>query len=198
VWEAIAQFSALTIFLLIGASGLAFLIVSYFFGELFEVFDIGGDLSADTDDGGPGFFSMKVLSVFVTAFGGVSALAVAKDYSASISTLFGLIGGIAMAGVVYYFGRLLYSQQSSSLISPTELVGRKAEVIVGIPAGGSGQVRCLVGESMIEKIAHARDGSAIPQHAMVLIEEVFGESVIVRMWSSFPEGGGLFSSSTEP
>jgi hypothetical protein len=112
--------------------------------------------------------------------------------------LFGLAGGITLAGVVYYFGRLLYSQQSSSLISSTELVGRKAEVIVSIPAGGSGQVRCLVGESMIEKIAHTRDGSAIPQHAMVLIDEVLGESVIVRTWSSFPEGSSLFSSSTEP
>jgi membrane protein implicated in regulation of membrane protease activity len=197
VWEAIAQFSALAVFLLIGAIGLAFLIISYFFGEIFEMLDLGG-LDVDHGDGGPGFLSLKIMSVFVTAFGGVSALGVAKEFSTLSSALFGLIGGVALAGVVYYFGRLLYSQQSSSLISSTDLVGRKAEVIVSIPAGGSGQVRCLIGESMIEKIAHARDGSAIPQHSMVLIEEVFGESVVVRPWSSIPAGTSLFTSSTEP
>jgi hypothetical protein len=106
--------------------------------------------------------------------------------------------GFVMGGLVYYFGRLLYAQQSSSHIDIAELVGCKAEVIVGIPEGGSGQVRCLFGESMIEKIARSRDGSSIPQHAAVLIEEVFGESVIVSPWSSAPERRSLFSPSIEP
>jgi hypothetical protein len=198
VWETISQISAITVFLLIGGIGLVFLIVSFFFGEIFEMIDIDADLDADLDDGGPGIFSMKVMSVLVTAFGGVSALGVAKDFSVPVSVLFGLTGGIALASVVYYFGRLLHSQQSTSLISSAELVGLKAEVTVSIPAGGSGQVRCLVGESMVEKIAHARDGSAIPQHAMVLIEEVIAESVVVRPWSSIPKGSNLFSSSIEP
>jgi membrane protein implicated in regulation of membrane protease activity len=196
MWEAIAQFSSLSIFLIIGALGLAFLVLSFFFGEFFEAFDIGAEMDASDDDGG--VFSLKVMSVFVTAFGGVSALAVYQGFSVLLSIAFGVTGGFVMAGLVYYFGRLLYSQQSSSHIDTADLVGCKAEVIVGIPEGGSGQVRCLLGESMIEKIARSRDGSPIPQHAAVLIEEVFGESVIVSPWSSAPEGRSLFSSAIEP
>jgi hypothetical protein len=196
MWEAIAQFSSISIFLIIGALGLAFLVISFFFGEFFEAIDMGADL--DASDDGEGVFSLKVMSVFVTAFGGVSALGVYQGFSGLLSIAFGVTGGFVMAGLVYYFGRLLYSQQSSSHIDTADLVGCKAEVIVGIPEGGSGQVRCLLGESMIEKIARSRDGSPIPQYAAVLIEEVFGESVIVSPWSSAPEGRSLFSSVIEP
>jgi len=196
MWEAIAQFSSISIFLIIGALGLAFLVISFFFGEFFDAFDIGADLDAG-DDGG-GVFSLKVMSVFVTAFGGISALGVYKGFGVLPSIAFGVTGGFVMGGLVYYFGRLLYAQQSSSHVETADLVGCKAEVIVGIPEGGSGQVRCLFGESMIEKIARSRDGSPIPQHAAVLIEEVFGESVIVSPWSSAPEGRSLFSPSIEP
>jgi hypothetical protein len=196
MWEAIAQFSSISIFLIIGALGLAFLVISFFFGEFFEAIDMGADL--DASDDGEGVFSLKVMSVFVTAFGGVSALGVYQGFSVLLSIAFGVTGGFVMAGLVYFFGRLLYSQQSSSHIDTADLVGCKAEVIVGIPEGGSGQVRCLLGESMIEKIARSRDGSPIPQHAAVLIEEVFGESVIVSPWSSAPEGRSLFSPSIEP
>jgi hypothetical protein len=195
MWEAIAQFSSFSIFLIIGALGLAFLVFSFLFGEFFEAFDIGTDL--DAADGG-GVFSLKVMSVFVTAFGGVSALGVYKGVGVLPSIAFGVTGGFVMGGLVYYFGRLLYAQQSSRHIDIADLVGCKAEVIVGIPEGGSGQVRCLFGESMIEKIARSRDGSPIPQHAAVLIEEVFGESVIVSPWSSAPGGRTLFSPTIEP
>jgi hypothetical protein len=196
MWEAIAQYSSSSIFLIIGALGLAFLVMSLIFGEFFEVFDIGADLEAG--DGGGGVFSLKAMSVFVTAFGGVSALSVYKGIGVLPSIALGVTGGFVMAGLVYYFGRLLYAQQSSSHIDTADLVGCKAVVVVGIPAGGSGQVRCLFGESMVEKIARSRDGRPIPQHAAVLIEEVFGESVIVSPWSSAPEGRSLFSPSIEP
>jgi hypothetical protein len=196
MWEAIAQYSSFSIFLIIGALGLAFLVISVLFGEFFEVFDIGID--HDAGDGGGGVFSLKVMSVFVTAFGGVSALGVYKGFGTPLSIAFGVAGGFVMAGLVYYFGRLLYAQQSSSHVTTADLVGCKAEVIVGIPEGGAGQVRCLFGESMIEKVARSRDGNPIPQHAAVLIEEVFGESVIVSQWSSAPEGRSLFSPSIEP
>ncbi len=195
MWEAIAQYSSITIFLIVGAFGLVFLIISYFFGEFFEVLDNEADL--DAEDSG-GIFSLKVMSVFVTAFGGVSALGVYEGFGMLLSTGFGVAGGFALAFLVYYFGRMLYSQQSSSHVNTADLVGCRAEVIVGIPGGGSGQVRCLFGETMVEKIARSRDGSAIAQHVEVLIEEVLGESVIVRPWSSAMEARSLFSTTIEP
>jgi membrane protein implicated in regulation of membrane protease activity len=195
MWESIAQYSSITIFLIIGAFGLAFLIISYFFGEFFEVLDQGADLDANESGG---VFSLKVMSVFVTAFGGVSALGVYRGFGLLPSIAFGVAGGFALAFLVYYFGRMLYSQQSSSHVNTADLVGCRAEVIVGIPGGGAGQVRCLFGETMVEKIARSRNGGSIPQHTEVLIEEVLGESVIVSPWSSAREARTLFSTTIEP
>ena len=43
-----------------------------------------------------------------------------------------------------------------------------------------GQVRCKVGDELIDKVAQSRDGAAIPENTPVHIEEVLGETVIVR------------------
>src|SRR4029450_9281488 len=53
-----------SVFLGIAAVGFLFLMVSLFFGEIFEHFDTAFD--HDLDHGGPGFFSPRVMSVFVT------------------------------------------------------------------------------------------------------------------------------------
>ena len=42
------------------------------------------------------------------------------------------------------------------------------------------QVRCQVGEELIDKIARAGDGSGIPENSVVRVEDVLGEIVIVR------------------
>ena len=68
--------NAFSVFLAIAAVGFLFLMISLFFGEIFEHFD--GSLDHDLDHGGPGFFSTRVLSVFITAFGGFGAIA--TDY----------------------------------------------------------------------------------------------------------------------
>jgi hypothetical protein len=52
--------------------------------------------------------------------------------------------------------------------------------VVAIPAGGVGQVRCRVGEELVDKIAQSADGAAIPENVPVRIAEVLGETVVVR------------------
>jgi hypothetical protein len=59
-------------------------------------------------------------------------------------------------------------------------------VTVGIPLHGAGQVRCLVGESIVDKIARSRTGNEIPNNAIVRIEEIVGESVIVSPANGSP------------
>jgi membrane protein implicated in regulation of membrane protease activity len=82
--------------------------------------------------------------------------------------------------VIYLFASFLYSQQATSHIRVSELVGCTGEVSVAIPKGGLGQVRCTLGDTVIEKIARARDNEEIPANTLVKIEEIGGESVIVR------------------
>ena len=96
------------------------------------------------------------------------------------ASLVGAASGFVFAGVIYAFARFLYGQQATSRIRSADLVGQTARVIVAIPAGGVGQIRCRVGEELVDKIAQSRDGAAIPENASVRIDEVLGETVIVK------------------
>jgi membrane protein implicated in regulation of membrane protease activity len=176
--------SAFTIFLAIAAIGFLFLVVSFAFGEVFGHGDMGGhdaDVHGDLHgDHGVSFFSTRILSVFITAFGGFGAVGVHLGYRIEISTGIGLLGGLVFGTLIYLFASFLYSQQASSDIRVSELVGRTAQVTVAIPPNGLGQVRCALGESIIEKIARTQDGAAIPANTSVRIESVVGETVLVR------------------
>lgn len=170
--------SAFSVFLVIGGIGFLFLIVSLVFGEIFDSFD--GGLDHDMDHGGPGLFSTRAIAVFVTAFGGFGAIATQYGLRPLAASVVGLGGGVVLGGAVGMFGRFLYQQQSSSDVKATDLVGQSARVVVAIPAGGVGQIRCRVGEELIDKVARATDGSPIPENVVVKVDEVLGEIVIVR------------------
>jgi membrane protein implicated in regulation of membrane protease activity len=169
--------SAFTVFIAIAAVGFLFLMVSLFFGEIFEHFDTS--LDHDLDHGGPGFFSPRVMSVFVTTFGGAGAIATFYGWSPVPASLVGFGSGLVLSSLVVVFARFLYRQQASSDMRMADLVGQPGRVVVAIPAGGVGQVRCRVGEELIDKIARTRDGALIPENAAVRIDEVLGETVIV-------------------
>ncbi len=185
--------SPLTVFLAIGAIGFLFVLISFLFGEIFEGLDFGHDADHDFGHEGPGLISARVISIFVTAFGGFGAIAVSEGLGPLAGSIVGLAGGVALGAVVYYFARFLYSQQASSDITSEDLIGMTAEVVISIPAGDAGQVRCIVGESMIDKIARSKDGSPIPHNSLVRIEEISGESVIVVPLPAVGTERGLFS-----
>ncbi|HXW05928.1 MAG TPA: NfeD family protein [Vicinamibacterales bacterium] len=174
----LSSLSAFTVFLVIGGLGFALLLISLVFGGIFDFFD--ASLDHDLDHGGPGFFSSRVISVFITAFGGFGAIATHYGLSPLPASGVGFASGLAFGSAVYAFARFLYGQQASSEVRAAELVGQTARVIVTIPADGVGQVRCRLGEELIDKIARAHDGQTIPEHASVRVEEVLGEVVVVR------------------
>jgi hypothetical protein len=179
------SFSAFSVFLGIAAFGFFFLLASFFLGDLFGHGDLGGhdaDFHGDVhgEIQGVSFFSTRVLSVFVTAFGGFGAIGIHLGYGIGASTAIGLVGGVIFGGIIYLFASFLFSQQASSDIRMGELAGRRAEVSVAIPKGGVGQVRCVLGESVVEKIARTQDGVEISAGTSVTIESVMGETVVVR------------------
>ena len=168
----LGQVSAFSVFLTIAAIGFLFLLVSLFFGEMF-----GHDLHFE--HGGPGFFSARILSVLVTAFGGFGALATNYGLSALPASGVGLVSGAFFASLLYAFARFLYGQQASTDVRGSDLIGQNARVVVAIPAGGVGQVRCQIGEQLVDKIARSQDGKAISENAMVRVEATLGETVVV-------------------
>ncbi len=191
MWEWLSNLSMLSVFGAVGALGFLFLLISFLFGEIFDEFDFNDDADQELGDG-PSVFSLRTLSVFITGLGGLGAIAELRGAGAVVSLTVGLAGGVVMAAAVYGFALYLFRQQSSSLVTTEEMTGCRAEVTVAIPAGGVGQARLLIGETMIEKIARSRDGGAIPLSAAVRIDEVAGETLIVSPWQSFEEGRSLF------
>jgi len=173
-----AQPTAFLVFLAIAALGFVFLLISLIFGEIFE--HLGTDLSHDLDHGGPGFFSTRILSVFVTAFGGFGAIGAHYGLSTLASSGLGFVSGMFFASLIYAFARFLYGQQASSELRSADIVGQTGRVVVAIPAGGVGQIRCQVGEELIDKIARSQDSEAIPENAVVQVAEVLGGTLIVR------------------
>ena len=171
----LSDLSAFTVFLAICAAGFTFLMVALVFGGLFDFFEADHDF----DSGGPGFFSARVMAVFVTTFGGAGAVATYYGLAAIPAALIGFGTGLVFGGAIYGLARMLYQQQASSDVLSSDLVGAVGRVVIAIPPGGVGQIRVRLGEELMDKIARTRDGVAIPENAAVKVDEVLGETVIV-------------------
>jgi membrane protein implicated in regulation of membrane protease activity len=169
--------NAFAVFLVITVAGVVFLLISLLFGEISEHFD--ASLDHDLDHGGPSFFSPRVISVFVTSFGAVGAIATNQGLSPLPASGMGFASGLVLSSIVLAFARFLYRQQATSEVLTTDLVGQTARVVITIPPGGVGQVRCRIGEELVDKIARTRDGGVVQENAAVRVDEVLGETVIV-------------------
>jgi membrane protein implicated in regulation of membrane protease activity len=168
--------NAFGIFLAIAGVGFLFLLITLIFGELFDFFEFDHDF----EHGGPGLFSSRVIAVFITAFGCFGAIGTQYGMSPMAASGLGAASGLFFGGIIFVFARFLYSQQASSDVRPADLVGQQGRVVVGIPAGGIGQVRCRIGEELVDKIARSNDGGPVPENTLVVIDEMLGETVVVR------------------
>lgn len=176
------------IYAAIAALGLVLLLVMLIAGDIF-----GGDHDFDHGDadhgGGASIFSVRIMAAFLTAFGvgGVVARYYALSHPAASGI--GVVAGIVMAAVVYQFAKLLYSQQASSELRMTGLVGASAEVSVAIPEGGVGQISLSSGGERTEHIARSANGQAVPRGTAVTITALGGHAVIVAPADRQATGG---------
>jgi membrane protein implicated in regulation of membrane protease activity len=174
--DSLLPVSAFTVYLAICAVGFLFLLLTLVFGGLFDFFEADHDF----ESGGPGFFSTRVMAVFVTTFGGAGAVATYYGLPAVPAAFVGFATGLVFGGAIYALARFLYQQQASSEVRAGDLVGTVGRVVIAIPEGGVGQIRVRLGEELMDKIARTRDGVPITENTSVQIEEVLGETVIVR------------------
>jgi membrane protein implicated in regulation of membrane protease activity len=182
------------IYAVIGAVGFILLLGMLLVGEVFGGdHEVGAhDLAVehgDADMGGPSLFSVRIMASFLTAFGVGGVVARYYDLPHPAASGIGVAAGIVMSGIVYQFAKILYSQQASSELKMPSLVGKTAEVSVGIPAGGVGQVALTVGGERSEHIARAAGGAAVPRGTEVVITALRGDSVIVSPISAAVPGG---------
>jgi membrane protein implicated in regulation of membrane protease activity len=174
--DSLLPVSAFSVFLAICATGFLFLLIALVFGGLFDFFEADHDFDA----GGPGFFSSRVMAVFVTTFGGAGAVATYYGLSPIPASLAGLASGLVFGSAIYAFARFLYGQQASTDVRSSDLVGAVGRVVIAIPPDGVGQVRVRLGEELMDKIARTRDGVSVAENSSVLVDEVLGETVIVK------------------
>lgn len=179
--EFVSNLTPLMVFLGIATIGFVFLLISLVVGDIFDSF--GFDTGLDGVADGHAVLDSRVISVFVTAFGGSGAIGIQAGLGIVGASLLGLAGGVLMGGLVSVFARLLYKQQSSSSVTTAQLVGRTAQVTVSIATGSLGQVSCRVGEERVEKLARSMDGTEIKAGAMVLVERIAGDSLIVSPYT---------------
>jgi membrane protein implicated in regulation of membrane protease activity len=174
---------------------LAMLLVGEVFGGDHDVgghdvagHDLGGGHGDADSGGGPSVFSTRIIASFLTAFGVGGVVGRYYDLSHPAASGVGVLVGLVMSTIVYQFAKLLYSQQASSELRMTGLVGTLAEVSVAIPAGGVGQVALTSGGERTEQIARSANGQAIPRSTTVVITAVSGDSLTVTP-AETPSGG---------
>jgi membrane protein implicated in regulation of membrane protease activity len=182
------------IYAAIAAFGVLLLLGMLLVGEMFGDHDpTGHDVAGhDTagghgDAGGPSIFSTRIMAAFFTAFGVGGVVARYYDLSHPASAGVGVVCGFVMSGLVYQFAKVLYSQQASSELRMSTLVGTTARVSVAIGAGSVGQIAVNAGGQSSEHIARGTDGQAIPRGTVVIVTVVTGDGVIVAPASS--QGG---------
>jgi hypothetical protein len=173
------------IFAAIGAFGLLFLLIMLFFGGGHDLhvgdMDGGHDVSHAADgEGGPSIFSSRIIASFISAFGFGGTIGRYLEFGYPASSAFGIVSGVVLASIVFKFAEILYSQQASSEVKMTSLVGMTAEVAIAIPEGHLGQISLSAAGERSMHIARSRDGKAIPQGTSVVIRELRGDYVVVE------------------
>lgn len=101
----------------------------------------------------------------------------------------GVASGLVLSTVVYQFAKFLYSQQASSEVKMTGLIGQSAEVCVAIPEGGVGQIALTFGGERCDYIARTADGRALVRGTEVVITGLRGNGVVVAPPAPAPRGG---------
>jgi membrane protein implicated in regulation of membrane protease activity len=183
------------IYAAIGAFGFLFLLTMLFVGEIFggdheiHVGDVGADHGDFGHEGGPSIFSARIMASFLTAFGVGGVVARYYNLPHPAAAGCGVLTGIVMSGLVYQFAKILYSQQASSDIHMTGLIGKTAEVTVGIPRGGMGQVTLEYGGERTTQIARSKDGGVIPPGTVVVVTALVGDSITVERVGAQGRGG---------
>jgi membrane-bound ClpP family serine protease len=157
-------------------------------GALGFLSDLGGadvhvDASGHLDAGHLHPISGPVVATFVTGFGaggtvGHYLLGWPLAGSVGLATAVGLL----LAGAAFAVMSTIFKHtQGGSEFSLQEIVGRDAEVITPIPAGGTGEVACLVKGQREVGAARSVDGSPIPKGQLVVVEKAVGPTLYVRV-----------------
>jgi membrane protein implicated in regulation of membrane protease activity len=123
------------------------------------------------------------MASFITAFGGFGLIFTQfpATSSAAISAPLSLLGGSAVAGVLFAFFRSIFRHtQGSSESHVARLIGVEANVITPIPENGVGEIAYVVGDTRYTAPARSEGGGGVANGRTVKITRIVGTQFYVQ------------------
>lgn len=167
-------------------AGLIFAIGTLILGQFGGDGDAGVDSDGDADIGSIGdlrIFSPITMATFVTVFGAtglVATVGFGVDGRTSLIIAFVFAAVISLV-VALVYGRILLVMQGSTDIRQSDMVGMVGQVTTPIPANGLGEVLFEISGERGIRPARAVNNVAIGRGATVVVEEVVGGVLVVRL-----------------
>jgi hypothetical protein len=170
--EFLLRGEAVTAFLVIGAVGLALVLLSLVLGEVLE-----GVFGAMDIDAGGGVFSAPVLGSFLASFGfGAALIMFATGAGATVGALGGLASGLVIGGIALLMMRSLVNMPTDETVTTSGLAGSPGVVITAIPLDGFGEV--TIRHHGSQNKYNARAGEAIAAGTPVRVTAVLSASAV--------------------
>src|SRR5437867_1740950 len=138
---------------------------------------------SDVDhDGEPAisFFSMKVLATLTMGFGAAGAIAHTYGSDYLISSLWGLGTGIVLSLGMYLMLKVIYKQQSSSLVQTSSAIGQIGTVTIPIDSNALGEVSLDISGRYMTYLAKSSSRNAIAKGRSVKVVDVVGSELVVE------------------
>jgi membrane protein implicated in regulation of membrane protease activity len=145
--------------------------------------DVNHDIGHDHDGGGNeptvSIFSLKVIGTFIMGFGGGGAIGRYGGGDMLHSSFIGLVVGLLMGLFMYFVMRLLYGQQSTSLVDTNSVIGKTGTVVIGIDSDKHGQVKVFTGTEAPIYLARGPAGKNFAKGTSVTVISTNGAEIVV-------------------
>jgi len=170
------------IFIGITIAGFILLVGGSIFGHDHDVdHDHGGHLDHGHDaEATVSMFSVKVIGTFVLGFGAGGAIAAFYGANPLMASFVGLAVGFLMGLLMYWIMRIIYGQQSTSIVTTDTAVGEVGTVTVAIGRNGTGEVALTLGGQHRSFLASSADPNGIPKGRRVKVVHTTGSQLVVR------------------
>jgi membrane-bound ClpP family serine protease len=174
------------IFVCITVAGFILLVGGSIFGHDHDVdhdhdghFDHGHDGGHDAEPS-VSMFSVKVIGSFIMGFGAGGAIAAFYGAGPLTASFIGLAVGFLIGLLMYWVMRLIYSQQSTSIVNTDAAVGETGTVTVAIGRNGTGEVAINLRGQHRNFLARSADTNAIARGRQVRVVRTTGSELVVR------------------
>ena len=134
---------------------------------------------------GPGFLSIRGLSLLAVGFGAVGFIVFHYTQKPLVASLAGLASGWLFASLALLVLRTLLHQQSNSLLETSAIINAVGIVVTSIPEGGQGEITLAIQGRKLTRVATAQ-GGAISRGISVRILNSAGGIVVVEPVTASP------------